>query len=265
MTMKKFFAACPAFLLLVGVSTAAGAAEPPAAMGFSGAVYEQSARVLFFLFVLAVLLESGLAILFNWKPFVEYMVPRAVRPVIALIGAIIFVKLLDLDVVTNLANALNDTHLPVSTAGQALTAMVIAGGSAGVNTMLVALGFRSVQTPATAIPKPPPDKAWLAVRALRGEAVGDLLVFAGPPTGSPALIGVIKGRSSRHGFWAFFFSDPGRLPSYGGHTMQPDQDYVVEVRGKNAAGMPLPPVVFGPLQFAKGAIVDFDVTLQGAS
>ena len=45
-------------------------------MGFSGAVYEQSARALFFLFVLAVILESGLAILFNWKPFVEYMVPR---------------------------------------------------------------------------------------------------------------------------------------------------------------------------------------------
>ena len=259
--MNKLFTACAALLLLLSVTTAAGAAEPPAAMGFSGAVYEQSARALFFLFVLAVILESGLAILFNWKPFVEYMVPRAVRPVIALIGAIIFVKLLDLDVVTNLANALNDTHLPVSTAGQALTAMVIAGGSAGVNTMLVALGFRSVQTPATATPKPPPDKAWLAVRALKGEAVGDLLVFAGPPTGSPALIGVIKGRSKPRSFSSFFLSDSGRLPSYGGHTMQPDQDYVIEVRGKNAAGMPLPPVTFGPLQFAKGAIVDLDVTL----
>ena len=259
--MNKLFTACAALLLVMGASTAAGAAEPPAAMGFSGAVYEQSARALFFLFVLAVILESGLAILFNWKPFVEYMVPRAVRPVIALIGAIIFVKLLDLDVVTNLANALNDTHLPVSMPGQVLTAMVIAGGSVGVNTMLVALGFRSVQTPATATPKPPPDKAWLSVRALKGEAVGDLLVFAGPPTGSPALIGVIKGRSSAHGFWSFFFSDPGRLPSYGGHTMQPDQDYVIEVRGKNAAGMPLPPVTFGPLQFAKGAIVDLNVTL----
>jgi hypothetical protein len=340
MNMNKLFAACAALLLLVGVSTAAGAAGPtksvrggesvevdtagaditisgpqqygrvekvpPAAagqpfilkytanntttpvsetityrvanetadrvatvyveptvsaQGFSGTGYDQAARALFLLFVLAVLLESGLAILFNWKPFVEYMVPRAVRPVIALIGAIILVRLLEIDIVTSLANALNGTHLRWSPEGQILTAMVIAGGSAGVNTMLVALGFRSVQTPATATPKPPPDKAWLSVRALKGDAVGDLLVFAGPPTGSPALIGVIKGRSSAHGFWAFFFSDPGRLPSYGGHTMQPDQDYVIEVRGKNAAGMPLPPKIFGPLKFAKGAIVDFDVTL----
>jgi hypothetical protein len=231
-------------------------------LGFSGQVYEQSGRALFLLFVLAIILESALALLFNWKPFVENLVPRAVRPVIAFIGAVIVVKLLDLDVVTTLTNAVNNTHFKVSPEGQIVTAMVIAGGSAGVNTMLVALGFRSVRTPETTAPKPPPEKAWLAIRALQGRAQGDLFVFVGPPTaGNQALLGIIKGRSKPGTLRSWFLTDRGRLPSYGGHTMLPDQDYLIEVRGKDAAGVPLPPATFGPLKFAKGALVDIDVTL----
>jgi hypothetical protein len=237
--------------------------EPsPAAPGFTGEVYEQAGRAVFLLFVLAVILESALALLFNWKPFVENLVPRAVRPLIAFFAAILVVNLLGLDVVAALANALNTTKLPISTTGQVLTALVVAGGSAGVNTMLVALGFRSVKTPETAAPKPPPEKAWLAVRALNGNSRGDLFVFlTSPPGGSNALLGVIKGRSKPNSILSWFVSDRGRLPNYGGHTVQPGQAYAIEVRGKDANGVPLPPVTYGPLEFAKGAVVDIDVKL----
>lgn len=255
----------------VGYKTTSGGVEQtidikidpmPPAPGFSGQVYEQAGRAVFLLFVLAVILESALALLFNWKPFVEYLVPRAVRPLIAFFAAILVVNLLGMDVVAALANALTSTQVPISTAGQVLTAMVIAGGSAGVNTMLIALGFRSVRTPETAAPKPPPEKAWLAVRALDGQSRGDLFVFLTSPPGSGnALLGVIKGRSKPASILSWFVSDRGRLPNYGGHTVEPGQNYTIEVRGKDENGVPLPPATYGPLQFAKGALVDIDVKL----
>lgn len=230
------------------------------APGFSGAVYDQSLRAVFLLFVLAVILESGLALVFNWKPFTDNLSPRAVRPLIAFIVAMLLVNLLGLDVVATLTNALNSSQLPVSTEGQVLTAMVIAGGSSGVNTMLVALGFRAVNTPANSIPKPPPEKAWLAIRAPQGRAVGDLFVFVGPP-GSLSLLGIIKGRSKAGSILSWFLSDRGRLPIYGGLVVPTDKSVVVEVRGVDKDGVPLPPVTYGPLQFAKGALVDIDITL----
>lgn len=237
----------------------------PAAPGFGSAVYEQAGRAVFYLFVVAVILESALALLFNWKPFVENLIPRAVRPVIAFFAAILVVNMLGMDVVAALANTLSEptaTKLPVTTTGQIITAMVIAGGSAGVNTMLVALGFRSVRTPETTQPKVPPNMAWLAVRALEGKSRGDLLVFlTSPPGGTGALLGVIKGRSKPDSIRSWFVSDRGRIPSYGGHTVAPGQSYVLEVRGKDENGIPLPPMTLGPLEFAKGAIVDIDVKL----
>jgi hypothetical protein len=230
------------------------------APGFSGAVYDQSLRAIFLLFVLATILESALALVFNWKPFTDNLSPRAVRPLIAFVVSMLFVNLLGIDVVATLTNALNGSHLPVSTEGKIITAMVIAGGSSGVNTLLVALGFRAVNTPANAIPKPPPEKAWLAVRALQGEAVGDLLVSVGP-VGSPALLGVIKGRSKPHSVLSWFLSDRGRLPVYGGLVVPTDQAVIIQVVGEDANGAPLPPVIYGPLQFAKGALIDIDVKL----
>ncbi len=237
--------------------------EPPLpAPGFGSEVFGQAGRAVFYLFVVAVILESALALLFNWKPFVENLVPRAVRPVIAFLAAILVVNLLGMDVVAALANALDGTKHEVTATGQVITAMVIAGGSSGVNTMLVALGFRAVKTPETVAPKPPPQMAWLAVRALDGKSRGDLFVFlTTPPGGGDALLGVIKGRSKPTSPLSWFVSDRGRLPNYGGHTVQPGQSYVIEVRGKDENGVPLPPATYGPLQFAKGAVVDIDVKL----
>jgi hypothetical protein len=234
--------------------------EPGSALGLSGAVYDQSARALFLLFALAIILESALALVFNWKPFTDNLSPRAVRPLIAFVVSMLLVNLLGLDIIATLTNAVNTSHLPVSIEGQVLTAMVIAGGSAGVNTMLVALGFRAVRTPEKSAPKPPPEEAWLAVRAPEGKAVGDLFVFVGP-AGSLSLIGIIKGRSKAGSVLSWFLSDRGRLPTYGGLLVPTDKTVTVEVRGKDKDGVPLPPITYGPLTFAKGALVDIDVTL----
>jgi hypothetical protein len=240
------------------VSVAWAADGPPANPAISTEIFQQSFTALFGLFVLAVLLESALALVFNWRPFVESLQPRAVRPVISLIGALIFVKIFNLDITVKLAGLMSIASANPTIPGKILTAMVLAGGSSGVNNLLIALGYRSVRTPETTVQKPPPNKAWVAIRALKGNAVGDLLVFLGPP-GSLTLMGAIKERSKPGSLWSWFVSDRGRLPNYGGHAVTPGQQYMLEVRGVDEKGTPLPPVVLGPTSFADGAIVDLDV------
>jgi len=231
----------------------------PANAGFDGQIYGESFKAIFLLFVLAVLLESALALVFNWRPFAENLVPRAVRPIIAFVVAFIFVRTFQLDIVTALVNAVGSLKSEPGLPGAILTAMIIAGGSSGVNNMLVALGFRQVRTPETVTPKPPPNKAFLAIRALPGKAVGDLYVYVGPtPTaGKPALLGVIKGRSVKN-FFSWCLPDRGRLPNYGGHAVDINMNYTILVEGKDADGNPLSETQ-GPLQFAGGAFIDIDV------
>jgi hypothetical protein len=237
----------------------------PSAFAAGGVVYEESFKAVFLLFVLAVLLESALALIFNWRPFVENFAPRAVRPVIAFVVAFIFVNYFNLDIVSGLVNATTTGAFPPSIAGKILTAMVIAGGSAGVNSMLIALGFRQVRTPEAVAPKPPPpNKAYISVRVTGGAAVGDLYVYlgsppvAGAPPANPSLLGIIKGRSARNLF-SWFMSDRGRLPSYGGHTIDDlDREYMVKVAGVDASGNPVS-VEKGPFKFAGGAFIDIDV------
>ena len=168
----------------------------------------------------------------------------------------------DLDIVTSLVNAVGNMKFAPSLFGEILTAMIIGGGSSGVNNMLVALGYRKERTPEKVAPKPPPDKAWLSVRALPANAVGDLYVYVGPPPaagagGKPPLLGVIRGRSVRNAF-SWFLPDRGRLPSYGGHAVEIDTDYLILVEGKNAAGVVVSETR-GPTKFAGGAFVDIAV------
>lgn len=105
------------------------------------------------LFLLAVLLELALAIIFNWRPFIESFNARATRPLVSFGVALAFVVYFNFDAVTGLMNAVQKTALPANWFGQVLTAAILAGGSAGVNTMLVALGFRELKTQDTAAPK----------------------------------------------------------------------------------------------------------------
>ena len=154
--------------------------SPAPAPGFTPKAYQESFKAIFLLFVLAVVMESALAVLFNWRPFVETFNARAVRPLIAFIAAFIFVKMFNLDIVTALVNATTTQQFPVSIEGAVMTALVIAGGSSGVNTMLAALGYRQVRTPETVAPKPPQNKGWIAVKIARDRAVGTVEVFIGP-------------------------------------------------------------------------------------
>ncbi|TCA34320.1 hypothetical protein E0H70_07240 [Rhizobium leguminosarum bv. viciae] len=227
-------------------------------------MYGAAAKTLVLLFALAILLESALAGVFRWRPFVEIFNPRAVRPLVAFLLAWWFVWFFDLDVVTALVNASHE-YAPkgINAGGQILTALVLAGGSSGINAILVAFGYRQVNTPQNA-PKPPPTKAWVAIRAIRdpNDEGGDIEVMIGPmqtlsnSLAEPPYVGVIKGRSG-HGIVSFFVRDMGRFPSYGGFEVDPTQELYVILKHANGKG-----ATWGPHKAGAGAIIDLDLKIS---
>lgn len=227
-------------------------------------VYGAAAKTLVLLFALAVLLESALAVIFHWRPFIELLNPRAVRPLVAVVFAWWFVSYFHLDLVTALVNASNpQISRPINYGGQILTALVLAGGSGGVNSMLVALGFRQVRTPETQ-PRPAKDKAWIAVRAVRQEGTtGNIDVLIGPPKSSeagtePLFAGTIKGKSGV-GILSFFARDRGRYPSYGGYEVDATKEVCVVLRAPSSK--PPKETTWGPQKPAPGAIIDLDLEI----
>jgi hypothetical protein len=166
--------------------------------------------------------------------------------------------------VTALINASNPQSMrPINFGGQILTALVLAGGSSGINTMLVGLGFRQVSPPATQ-PKPPPNRAWVSVRALRNEqTTGNIDILMGPMitlangTQEPPFVGTIRGKSGL-GFLSFFMLDRGRFPNYGGHEVDLNQDIYVVPRGNPNAN---PPQLasWAPHRPGPGAIIDLEL------
>jgi len=211
------------------------------------------------LFMLAVVLESALALVFNWRPFIETFNSRAVRPIISFAVAYLFVEIYDLDLVTTIVNTSVSGVRLSGTTGRVLTAMVLAGGSAAVNNVLVGLGFRQKRTAETLTPKPPPDKGWIAVRIIRQTVVGPVDVFIGPPPTAPAthppIATVIHGTSNPR--WRYFLNDRGRFPGSGGYTVKAGDEVRVDVVGIDQAGKPVEKK-WGPHKIAGDAIIDLD-------
>jgi hypothetical protein len=181
---------------------------------------------------------------------------------ISFLAAWLLVSQFGLDLVTTVVGAATGGQTDSSVPGTVLTAMVLAGGSAGVNNVLVALGFREKKTPEAAIPKPPPDKAWIAVRINRKLAVRSIEVHIGTPSAANApipLVGMINGTSKRG--LRYFLSDPGRFPTFGGHQVPAGVETRVDVIGQDKNKQNLPTVQWGPHVIAGGAIIDLEFDL----
>lgn len=186
--------------------------------------YVQSFKTLFALFIIAVVLESGLAVIFNWRPFLLLFDGRGVRTIVAVVVAYIFVQEFDIDLVTGLMNIYSGSSVPLNLPGMVITALVIAGGGSGVNNLLVSLGFRSVKTDQRMTPKPPPTQAWVSVRLIRKSAKGLVNVLIGPVGGVPQVAGSISGSSSGNSLYRFLSARLGPVShcwwahSYSGAT-----------------------------------------------
>jgi len=232
-----------------------------------GAIYQQAFKSLFVLFVLALLLESGLAVIFRWRPFLVYFDGRGIKTVISFVFALLFVSTFQMDIVTDLVNVYAQRGTPFrhGVEGYVITALIVAGGSAAVNNILVALGFRSVVTPAQMAPKPPRTEGWVSVTLLRNKAKGPVDVLIGLPPVAPAIhppiAGTIIGGSQLTKFVRLFIRDASRFPMSGGFAVPAGSLCQVELKGVDANGASVASPVWGPETIAPGAVVDLELTV----
>jgi hypothetical protein len=174
--------------------------------------YGASFKVLFGLFVLAVILESGLAVIFNWRPFLQVFDARGVKTIVSLLFALLIVWKFDLDIATQLINVLWDSRYEQSGVGMFVSALVLAGGSSGVNTLLVALGFRSLKSVESTTPNLPrrkPGSPSSCNAAWRSAPCTFNSYATADPRRSPEPFLVQRRRLPLH---AFFYATQGDFP-----------------------------------------------------
>ena len=220
-----------------------------------------SVNALVELFVLAVILESALAVLFNWRPFVIAFDGRGIKTLVAVVFSGLLVWRFQLDIVGMLIKAYN----PQVAAGPhivsgAVTALMLAGGSAGVYNVLVKLGIRSPRTDA-APPQPDETKAWLRVGLKRKDASGPVNVEV-DQGGGYQTAGVIYGSYRPPGFFSVFVREKGVFPSTGGYTVAAGKAVKVKLTGVKDDGSALPDSrEWGPKTLSPRAIVDLVLEL----
>ncbi|WP_077033415.1 hypothetical protein [Pelomonas sp. KK5] len=229
--------------------------------GFSDDVYPEAFKALFLLLVVATVLESALAILFNWRPFVETFNARAVRPLVSLAASMFLVFQFKLDIVTGLAKLISPQVPALDWTGAILTAMVLAGGSAAVNHLMVSLGFRQLRTPENTTPTPPAGKGWISVSIVRTESIkGPVVVCIGVDSGTGVPVVASLDDSTRAGL-RYFLRDRGRFPAWGGYAMKTGDKVTVKVSAKRADGTGEVDDTWGPEVIGEGAIIDLKFTI----
>lgn len=238
-----------------------GVSVKPAAPQLNDAqFYAASFKALFALFILAVVIESGLALLFNWRPYLRLLDGKAANPMVAFLFSLLLVWLFDLDIATSLMNTYSGTKLPSNWPGMLLTAMIIAGGSAGVNRLFQTFGFRAPSGQQEAAPKPPPTQAWISVTHKRKAVVGEVTVRIETPN-KPTVAGTISGTRSRLPLPNWLLLNKSRYRPSGGHVVTPNTPIEVLLEGNDDKGQKIESTHWGPYELAPGAIVDIERSL----
>lgn len=257
--------------------SALNAADDPNVIGRAG-------RILFAMLVVAVVLESAFAVIFNWRVFLEFFDGRGVRTLLMFLGAYLIVATFRQDYVGQLFAVYSGGEGRDSGAAtQLLTALVLAGGSASVNSLMVSLNLRQNRSAEEVVEKPPKTKAWIAVGVRLKDAVNVVEIVrnekSSGDTSREELVGVVRPT----GFWErlskYFWRDVRRFPMNGGFEVEPGKEYAIVIVGRDRDGneilcdatgqrlvrKPTLPERYEPpprsYVFAPGAIVDFNVTL----
>lgn len=101
-------------------------------------------ETLLLLLVLAILLEQGLAVLFNWRWFRRYLDGRGVKLPIAFFSALFFVTGFNINAIYDIVGAFSTGDVPSTTwPGFLLTALIVAGGSSLVFQLFEVFGLRT--------------------------------------------------------------------------------------------------------------------------
>jgi hypothetical protein len=244
-------------------------ASPAAAQDGTGASLVRIAVELGNLAIVVVFVESAMSALFNWRVYRAAFNHRALKTPIMVAVGLLIVLLFRYDVFARVLVEVGALPAPANgdpdTAGNGLTAlisaMVIAGGTSGINTLFQTLGLRSNLPDAPPPPTLRQDEAWISI-TVEGGAPGDRFLVAieeGAGDGLPVVAGAVEVRR----FWQrvrdAWRTEANRFPSYGGRTLKAQTPYRITVLDTRTAEAP-PKLVFEG-SFAPRAIVDFDVRL----
>ncbi|PLR26749.1 hypothetical protein SGCZBJ_08250 [Caulobacter zeae] len=224
--------------------------------------YDTVFRILFGALAIAVVLESALAVIFNWRVFQNRFSGKSWRTPIAIAFGWSIATGLKFDIIGALYTAIYGTSVgkpELGLVGTFVTALVLAGGSAGVNNILKGLGFRQIGSGDGPAPKPAKTEAWLSVTLQRREAVGpvQVLVDDGQQT---VLVGMISGVKPPPEWVTDFVANKVRFPSYGGHSLALGKTYTVSLSGVDKAGNAISKT-WTPFTPGAGAIIDVVLTL----
>jgi hypothetical protein len=244
-----------------------------AAPEVSGKALQTSFQVLVAAFVLALLLESAFALLFNWRPFNAFLNGRSVRSPIMFAASLLLVHQFHFDLMAQLFDAYAPDGAGQPSFGTGvLTAMILAGGSAGVNRILTTLGFRSQLKDGEVPPTPDDGHAWIAV-AVEPATMKDKLMVAvsevTPAAGASVSTAVGIASARRPGWRSLFLGDDFRVPRSGGMRVDTGKFYTITVKnlgtgtvydvtGKAMAAGDSPTI----FRFGPRAVLDFRIKLN---
>lgn len=250
-----------------------GAADPVSqpvfvvsATSLWGDSYSPVLKALFALFVVAVLLELALGLLFTWSKFLAVFDAKGVKTIISFAVALVLVNTLGLDILAHVVSLIWNPQVKSDMLTSTLSAMVLAGGSNVVNTLFLALGFRSPRTAESVQAKPPPTKAWISVRIVRQDTKGTnetvkVAMRQRTSTGNEDFVDValIDGADWRKSVLAWFFRDPMRFPGAGGYSVLPNTP--CEVKASTTIGGKAKEFPAGPFTLPPGGMLDIVITV----
>ncbi len=219
-------------------------------------------RILVGALVVATVLESALTVLFNWRVYRIVLNRRAWKTIFMVAAAAAVVWGFGYDPVGWILVLVGAAGEATGAESRILSALFLAGGTSGVNSVLRRLGFRS---PIRDEPAPTlaDTDAWFSVTLVRREAVGPVAVhleeLSADAPGEPLLAVVDDDWAVRRAFRTLF-AQPLRFPSYGGRTVAAGRPCRIVVKGmRKADGDRLEPFEKTVWQgrFAPRAIADF--------
>ncbi len=212
--------------------------------------------------VVVVFIESAMSAIFNWRVYRAIVNYRSMKtPVLWAVGLAV-VATYHYDIF----NIIMASVKPVaaSSAGSWLTyavsALMIAGGSSGINTLFLRLGIRSPIAEEPVKPALSMTEAWLSVKVTRTAARGPIQIAIEEVAGGPALplVGSLQERTLGQRLRDAFGADSMRFPSYGGWTIKAGQSYRITAiaTAESANGLVSQSKVIYEGAFAPRAIVD---------
>lgn len=224
------------------------------------------------LFVVATLLEFALAVIFQWRLYRLFFNARATKTLVTVAAALLLVNVFDYPIFERIIEAAGATAGKADPAAAAgawasfstfLSALVLSGGSAGVNQLMRNLGLRASEAEQPT-PQPVNDaEAWVSVTVRPGEGKDNITVRleslqSPPPANLPPVAALIDQRKALTRAVEMLFASSRRWPPSGGKVVESNKDYCISVTWDevvNGAVVGRTKTVFAG-RFAPRAVID---------